>query len=149
MYRRLFVFVNPFHARHVREYSTIPFPGYALHEKGLQRQMGIGTLVSNQERRAAVVPRINHWPTAGQGGTEAESCAQGTPSPLCTISGTTKEAVLDYASETQTHQILCKRNYRGPRKPIDDRLIRGTMAALPPLLLTSGRLSVSVHCFDT
>ena len=35
------------------------FPGHALHEKGLQRQLVVGTLVSNQERRAAVVPQIN------------------------------------------------------------------------------------------
>ena len=34
-------------------------PGHALHEKGLQRQIGVCTLVSSQERRAAVVPRIN------------------------------------------------------------------------------------------
>ena len=34
-------------------------PGHALHANGLQRQIGDGTLVSNQERRAAVVPRIN------------------------------------------------------------------------------------------
>ena len=40
------------------------FPGHALHEKGLQRQIGDGTLVSSQERRAAVVPRINRVSTA-------------------------------------------------------------------------------------
>ena len=40
-------------------------PGYALHEMGLQRQLGVDTLVSNQERRAAVVPRINRGSTAG------------------------------------------------------------------------------------
>ena len=51
MYRRLFVFVNPFHARHVRE-------------KGLQRQLCVGTLVSNQERRVGLVPRTNRWSTA-------------------------------------------------------------------------------------
>ena len=34
-------------------------PGHALHEKGLQKQIGsVGTLVSSQERRAPVVPRI-------------------------------------------------------------------------------------------
>ena len=33
--------------------------GHALHEKGLQRQVGIGTLVSSQERRAAVVLVVN------------------------------------------------------------------------------------------
>ena len=40
-------------------------PGYALHEKGLQRQISVGTLASSQERRALLVPRINRWSTAG------------------------------------------------------------------------------------
>ena len=31
-------------------------PEHALHEKGLQRQIGVGTLVSSQERRTVVVP---------------------------------------------------------------------------------------------
>ena len=44
--------------------STIP--GHALHEKGLQRQTGVGPLVSSQERRAAVVPLINRLSTAGK-----------------------------------------------------------------------------------
>ena len=35
------------------------FPGLALHEKGLQRQIGVGTLLSSQERRALFVPLIN------------------------------------------------------------------------------------------
>ena len=35
------------------------FPGHALHEEGLQRQIGVGTLVSSQERRALLVPLIN------------------------------------------------------------------------------------------
>ena len=35
-------------------------PGHALHEKGLQRQASAGTLVSIQERRALLVPGINH-----------------------------------------------------------------------------------------
>ena len=34
-----------------------------MHEKGLQRQIGVGPLVSSQERRAAVVPRINRSST--------------------------------------------------------------------------------------
>ena len=34
-------------------------PGHALHEKGLQRQIGVGTLVNNQQRRALAVPVIN------------------------------------------------------------------------------------------
>ena len=39
-------------------------PGHALHEKGLQRQIGVGTLVSSQERRALLVPLINRGSTA-------------------------------------------------------------------------------------
>ena len=38
-------------------------PGHALHEKGLQRQIGVGTLVNSQQRRALAVPRINRWST--------------------------------------------------------------------------------------
>ena len=34
-------------------------PGHALHEKGLQRQIGVGTLVNSQQRRALAVPVIN------------------------------------------------------------------------------------------
>ena len=41
-------------------------PGHALHEEGLQRQIGVGTLVSSQERRALFVPLINRWSNAGQ-----------------------------------------------------------------------------------
>ena len=33
-------------------------PEHALHEKGLQRQIGVGTLVSSQEQRALLVPVI-------------------------------------------------------------------------------------------
>ena len=40
---------------------AVSFPEHALHEKGLQRQLGVGTLVSNQGRRALVVPRVNRW----------------------------------------------------------------------------------------
>ena len=39
--------------------------GYALHEKCLQGQIGVGTLVSSQEQRAAVVLRINRLSTVG------------------------------------------------------------------------------------
>ena len=123
MYRRLFVFVNPFHARHVREYPrrlqerlafgptelsapcssqlrpappsavrradpTRPWcvrvldstslylfpdrpcmkrvPGHALHEEGLQRQIGVGTLVNSQQRRALAVLLLSRLSTAGQ-----------------------------------------------------------------------------------
>ena len=49
--------------RRVRDCSSRklvpPIPGHALHEKGLQRQIGVGTLVSSQERRALAVPLIN------------------------------------------------------------------------------------------
>ena len=36
-----------------------------MHEKGLQRQIGVGTLARSQERRALAVPRINRWTIAG------------------------------------------------------------------------------------
>ena len=39
--------------------SSVSFPGHAWHEKGLQRQTGVGTLVSIQERRVLLVPVIN------------------------------------------------------------------------------------------
>ena len=39
-------------------------PGHALHEKGLQRQKGVGPLVSSQEHRALPVPRCNRLSTA-------------------------------------------------------------------------------------
>ena len=35
------------------------FPGHALHEKGLQRQIAVGTLVNSQQRRALAVPVMN------------------------------------------------------------------------------------------
>ena len=41
-------------------------PGHALHEKGLQRQITVGTLVNSQQRRALAVPRLNRRSTAGQ-----------------------------------------------------------------------------------
>ena len=39
--------------------ATIIIPGHALHEKGSQRQIGVGTQVSSQERKALFVPLIN------------------------------------------------------------------------------------------
>ena len=45
------------------ELSDPVFPGYALHEKGLQRQIGVGTLVSSQEQRALLVLVINRSST--------------------------------------------------------------------------------------
>ena len=44
----------------------VPFPGHALHDKGLQRQKGVGPLVNSQGRRALFVPVINRLSTAGQ-----------------------------------------------------------------------------------
>ena len=44
-----------------RSYAFIP--GHALHEKGLQRQKGVGPLVGSQERRALLVPVINRLQT--------------------------------------------------------------------------------------
>ena len=41
-------------------------PGHSLHEKRLQRQIGVGTLVSSQERIAFAVPLISRLSTAGQ-----------------------------------------------------------------------------------
>ena len=41
-------------------------PGHALHEKGLQRQIAVGTLVNSQQRRALAVPQLNRWSTVGQ-----------------------------------------------------------------------------------
>ena len=38
-------------------------PGHALHEKGSQRQKGVGSLVSSQERRALLVPVTNRLST--------------------------------------------------------------------------------------
>ena len=35
------------------------FPGHALHEMSLQRQIGVGTLVSSQEQIALLVALIN------------------------------------------------------------------------------------------
>ena len=40
-------------------FSYPEIPGHALHEKDLQRQLGVGTLVSNHKRRVAVISRIN------------------------------------------------------------------------------------------
>ena len=47
----------------VRE-SIMMVPGHALHEKGLQRQLAVGTLVNSQQRRALAVPVINRGQTA-------------------------------------------------------------------------------------
>ena len=51
---------------HRTKKTPTAIPGHALYKTGLQRQLGVGTLVSNQERRAFVVPRINRGYTAGQ-----------------------------------------------------------------------------------
>ena len=46
--------------------TRIEIPGHAMHEKGLQRQIAVGTLFNSQQRRALAVPRLNRWSTAGQ-----------------------------------------------------------------------------------
>ena len=51
---------------HFHTLISLPIPGHALHEKGLQRQIGVSTLVSSQERRALAIPLINRLSTAGQ-----------------------------------------------------------------------------------
>ena len=44
---------------YVRVLEPRNVPGHALHEKGLQRQKGIGPLVSSQEERALPLPLMN------------------------------------------------------------------------------------------
>ena len=44
-------------------HRTWQIPGHALHEKGLQRQKGVGPLVSSQEQRALLVPRLHRSST--------------------------------------------------------------------------------------
>ena len=41
-------------------------PGHALHEKGLQRQLAVGTLVNRQQRRALAVPLLNRGQIADE-----------------------------------------------------------------------------------
>ena len=57
-------FDKPVIGRGLTAFFVPSVPGHALLEKDLQRQLGAGTLVSSQERRAAVVPRINRGSTA-------------------------------------------------------------------------------------
>ena len=52
--------------RPARVMSVFLIPGHALHEEGLHRQIGVGTLVSSQEQRALIVLLINRWSTACQ-----------------------------------------------------------------------------------
>ena len=51
--------VRPDPTRGTFGFSIRQIPGHVLHEKGLQRQKGVGTRVSSQERRALFVPVIN------------------------------------------------------------------------------------------
>ena len=37
---------------------------HPLHEEGLQRQIGVGTLVSSQERKPLFVSLVKRWSTA-------------------------------------------------------------------------------------
>ena len=62
--------------------TRIVFPGHALHEKGLQRQIAVGTLVNSQQRRALAVPVINRLPTAGQPRVNRLSTACFVPPPV-------------------------------------------------------------------
>ena len=57
-------------------------PGHASHENGLQSQIGVGTVVSSQERRALLVPRSNRWSTAGQPLVNRGSTAGFVPPPV-------------------------------------------------------------------
>ena len=45
-------------------FLLMKIPGHALHEKGLQRQKGVGPLASSQEQRALLVPQLNRLSTA-------------------------------------------------------------------------------------
>ena len=49
---------------HHRSFCVVP--GHALHEKGSQRQKGVGPLVGSQKRRALLVPVINRLQTGCQ-----------------------------------------------------------------------------------
>ena len=42
------------------------FPRHALHDKGIQIQIGVVPLVGSQERRALFVPLMNRLSSAGQ-----------------------------------------------------------------------------------
>ena len=53
----------PCHVPSAPPAGCLRFPGYALRVKGLQRQIGVGTSVSSQERRALLVPWLNRWST--------------------------------------------------------------------------------------
>ena len=48
-----------FRKGHCDYVSNFVIPGHALHEKGLQRQIGVGTLVSSQEQIGLLVALIN------------------------------------------------------------------------------------------
>ena len=49
-----------------RVFDALEISGHALHEKVLQRQIGVGTLVNSQQRRALAVRQLNRWSTACQ-----------------------------------------------------------------------------------
>ena len=53
-------------ARGMSGFGIPQVPGHAMHEKGLQRQIAVGTLVNSQQRRALAVSQLNRWSTAGQ-----------------------------------------------------------------------------------
>ena len=63
-YDRFFVFIcGPIYDASLE--NSI-FPGNAVHEKGLQTQKGVGSLVGSQERKALLVPRLDQLFTARQ-----------------------------------------------------------------------------------
>ena len=51
--------LRPKRASRTEAQLLINHPGHALHEKGLQKQKGVGPLVTSQEQRALLVPRLN------------------------------------------------------------------------------------------
>ena len=51
---------------HVKVLDPARFPGHALHEKGLQRQKCVGSLVRSQEQIALFVLSINRLSTANK-----------------------------------------------------------------------------------
>ena len=55
------------------------FPGHALYDKDLQRQISVGTLVSSQERRALAVQLMNRLSFAGQSLVNCGSAADFVP----------------------------------------------------------------------
>ena len=62
--KALFVAVR--NCGHTGDDFILNFRGHALHDKGSQRRIAIGTQVYRQQRRALAVLRLTCWSTAGQ-----------------------------------------------------------------------------------